>query len=270
MYVKIVQTGGIIERFEYQKKPNNRKISIINRRPRLSRGYRSYTSIKRATKQIRLLIQGAIYQYHYIQPYLVTFTTASVLEPQKAQCHLRRTLNQLATFKDCIPTSEEGLSVGHSNNHHGLNVGLPRTFEYLAIHEYQQRGAIHYHVLIWDDRTTIYEKEIQYRTIQNVWGLGYVDCIKAQGHARLANYLAKYLSKGLEDSRVYGKRLYNASRGISRSQCFTSTEAVNYIQSELIDNNESSEIIYKKQYPTDFMGRCDYQVLTYLNKEHGI
>lgn len=70
---------------------------------------------------------------------------------------------------------------------------------YLCTLEYQARGAIHFHALIWGIRPTIIESERSARMVARLWGHGFVDVIKTDGSVKLATYLAKYMAKVFAD-----------------------------------------------------------------------
>ncbi|KKR51666.1 hypothetical protein A3K01_03960 [candidate division WWE3 bacterium RIFOXYD1_FULL_43_17] len=82
-------------------------------------------------------------------------------------------------------------------------------YKYVSVAEFQQRGAVHYHVL--NDLPYI-DKNVIY----NFWGLGFIDIKKLHRIETAAMYLLKYLSKGLNDERYKNKRIYSASKNLIR------------------------------------------------------
>lgn len=91
------------------------------------------------------------------------------------------------------------------------------TFPYVAVMEYQKRGAIHFHLAIteyyWHQIVRHYWKKATGRD-------GNIDLQppKKRGQKNVVNvarYLAKYMAKDMEDSPIASKR-YSSSRGIPK------------------------------------------------------
>lgn len=98
--------------------------------------------------------------------------------------------------------------------------------QYVAVPEFQKRGAVHYHVVFFN--LPFIEKI--YDKIRELWGQGWtlVDTIKDINH--LINYVSKYLSKGLIDERLFGRKKYFTSRGLLRPKIFRDMEVVDLIK----------------------------------------
>ena len=79
--------------------------------------------------------------------------------------------------------------------------------KYLSVLEYQQRGAIHYHLIVFN---------YQDHDITKLWphGFSYVKHIDYNHEPlRVASYMGKYLSK---QSIEFNKKIYTASRNLKR------------------------------------------------------
>jgi len=81
---------------------------------------------------------------------------------------------------------------------------------YVAVMERQKRGAIHFHLAL--------NKRIEFETMGNVWGLGFVMVSQFSGELdRVAGYMSKYLKKEMEnDLNDEGDKLYFNSKGLAR------------------------------------------------------
>ncbi len=80
-------------------------------------------------------------------------------------------------------------------------------FKYVAIREFQDRGAVHYHMAI--------NRFIEHAELAKIWGHGFVWIEKKQGDSRkMANYISKYLTKYSWDERLKGYNLYLRSHGL--------------------------------------------------------
>jgi len=82
-----------------------------------------------------------------------------------------------------------------------------KSIKYLAVIEFQKRGAVHYHVLL--DIPYIPQEELQ-----EVWGNGFV-YINAITHVdNIGAYVLKYITKDNNDSRLMGQKAYLTSRNL--------------------------------------------------------
>lgn len=90
--------------------------------------------------------------------------------------------------------------------------------QYLAVIEFQKRGAVHYHVLI-------NQSYIDQDALAKIWGQGFV-WINSISHVdNIGAYLVKYMSKEHSDSRLMGQDGYLCSHGLKRWETFTEWEA---------------------------------------------
>lgn len=91
-----------------------------------------------------------------------------------------------------------------------------KDFRYVAVPEFQKRGAVHYHALLWGLPESIVIRERKDRTLAELWGQGFVDLMETDGSGKLATYLAKYMVKAIEDIRLLFHKAYFASRNVFR------------------------------------------------------
>lgn len=82
--------------------------------------------------------------------------------------------------------------------------------QYVYVLEYQERGAIHAHVVIFNDEMLPLE------AITNAWGRGFVKLNRIKDVKNLGAYVCKYLTK--ETLAEYGAHSYHASVGLIRPQ----------------------------------------------------
>jgi len=89
-------------------------------------------------------------------------------------------------------------------------------FEYISVKELQERGAIHYHVILFTYGKIINMSE---RELIKTWGLGRceLDYVRADNYDSLRFYFSKYLTdwkKG--DTIKINKKIYSTSRGVKK------------------------------------------------------
>lgn len=92
-----------------------------------------------------------------------------------------------------------------------LQYKFGKDIKYLGVVEFQERGAVHYHVL----------SNIPYipqRDLQDLWGHGFV-FINAINHVdNIGAYIVKYMTKVTTDTRLQGLKAYLCSRNLIRPE----------------------------------------------------
>lgn len=136
-----------------------------------------------------------------------------------------------------------------------LNYKLNQKIKYLAVIEFQERGAVHYHVL--SDIPYIPQKELQ-----DIWGHGFV-YINAVKHVdNIGAYIVKYMTKDTEDLRLQGLQAYLHSRNLIKPY-----EVVNHnlkefdlYEKKLEQKYKLSELkpVFESNYDTEHLGSCEY------------
>jgi hypothetical protein len=97
-----------------------------------------------------------------------------------------------------------------------LNYVLEEKALYLAVPEFQKRGAVHYHVVFFN---VPFLKRI-YDLLTDIWGLGFINVKSVNNLQHLANYVSKYISKDFINRNEKGARRYYPSRALKKSLLF--------------------------------------------------
>lgn len=152
---------------------------------------------------------------------------------------------------------------------------------WIAVAEFQRRGAVHYHALVWGlpdigcilgdiyyDKTGKKHRkhvcpnerpcERRTRRLAALWESGFVDCIKTDNSPKLASYLSKYMSKSMSDVRLFGSKAYCASRNLLRSVSF-SGQAASETAFRMWGLGRSKPCLTSFSYDTLFLGRCEFE-----------
>lgn len=87
---------------------------------------------------------------------------------------------------------------------------MGQKLEYVAVIEFQERGAIHYHVLFFN--LPYVPKEDLYE----VWRNGFVQINRVDRIEDVGAYMVKYMGKGTADERLRGEKSYFCSRGLRK------------------------------------------------------
>jgi hypothetical protein len=265
MYTKIVQSGNLVEIYEYEYSP-------APKRPpkRRERRFRRYTR--------RIDNMGASKRR------FGRLVRANLFGDNPSFCTL--------TFRDIV-------SLDVCNKHFTLfGMRLRSAFgdrlRYIAVPEFQRRGAVHYHLLIWglpkglaclasneyyeDSTGQRHRKHIcdearqcerRTRRIATKWGHGFVDIFETDGSARLAGYLAKYMSKASMDGRLLGKKGYFTSRNVYKVTSLNTPVAIDTAKAVWgIDTSDESSLepLREMSYTTKWLGRANYKSYNVIQK----
>jgi len=229
MYTKLIQTGNMIEIYQYQYEP-----FINKKRKEKQKGNRTKrkANIAQSSARFRKLVLANLGSE---LPYLITLTFAEEVSYNESR---KRTTE---FFR---------------------RIGKKYIKKYIAVPEFQRKGRIHYHALIWGIDPKIAQNERNTRILQNEWGYGFVDIKQTDGNEKLAGYLSKYLSKSMQDERLFEKRAYSSSRNVLRPVSITSSSAIEIICEELSINKEEpfgdNKLDKAKVYMTEWLGKCNY------------
>lgn len=217
-----VQTSYIKEITDEEKQNNQRQSALRTRR------------------SLRNILQSNAWQFHNDsgRPYVPLFVTFTFREniTDLSQAHRE--------FKYFIQRFNYRL--------HGKNA----VAKYLAVPEFQKRGAVHYHVVFFNIPFIINI----YDEIAELWGHGFtlVETIKNLNH--LVNYIAKYITSAEPDERLRGRKKYFASRGLNKPIEIRDEEMI----AKLLEQFPKDRIMYQNVYASD-----GGQETEYLNYDFG-
>lgn len=188
---------------------------------------------------------------------------------QRARQHIRRLANanpQLdkfftLTFKDNIKdiktANTEFDKFIKRLNYYSTKNGLKKV-QYIAVVEFQKRGAVHYHLLC--DLPFISAK-----TLESIWQNGFIKINKIDKVDNIGAYITKYMSKDNHDIRLIGKRCYFTSQGLN--------EPI-----EITDSNEIAKLLkgqkiirrYTSTFESEYFGKISYtQLVLHSNAKTG-
>ncbi len=123
--------------------------------------------------------------------------------------------------------------------------------QYIGVVEFQKRGTVHYHIIIFN---LPYIRKTVYKTIRELWGQGRIDLRMVKKTKTLVSYLSKYMVKESESGKLSGKKRYFTSRNIKRPIILTDPYHVLTIVGKIKDR-----LIYEKIFKVDFVGDINYK-----------
>lgn len=105
--------------------------------------------------------------------------------------------------------------------------------KYVAVIEFQKRGAIHYHVLFF---AMPYRNDLK-TILSRLWRWGFIKIKALNDIQDVALYVSKYLSKETHDVRLAGRKAYFTSRGLQRATELRDEQAVRALTDEVLKRN---------------------------------
>lgn len=115
-------------------------------------------------------------------------------------------------------------------------------FKYLAVIEFQERGAIHYHMLCNMKYTRVEKIRDKWRSVV---GEGNIDIQRITHVDNIGAYIVKYMTKADADERLVGKKMYQRSKGMDEPKELVGAQA-EYILAQL--EKEGKKIVYSSSY----------------------
>lgn len=124
-----------------------------------------------------------------------------------------------------------------------------KNLKYLAVPEFQKRGAVHYHLLI--------NFEIANDELAKIWQQGFVMINRVKHVNNLGLYISKYVGKSLFDIRYFGMRKILASKNLEQPIIITALKEIKEFLTNAIGNIPP---LFSKSYRSDWFGRIDYRL----------
>ncbi|NLK50944.1 MAG: hypothetical protein GX295_00640 [Syntrophomonadaceae bacterium] len=112
---------------------------------------------------------------------------------------------------------------------------------YTAVPEFQKRGAVHYHVVLYN------LPFVESKVIEEVWGNGFIKINKIDDVDNVGAYVCKYMVKELDD-RLRGRKCYFNSRGLFKPIVIEDEKKVENIKNSLPGEKRTVFTVYENDY----------------------
>ncbi len=132
------------------------------------------------------------------------------------------------------------------------------SFRYIAVPEFQIRGAVHFHALFWGLPACLFDTERTTRLVAGLWGHGFVYMKMTDGNERLSSYLAKYMAKSFVDHRLMNQKAYVCSRNLKRPQIQGGIS--NFGMDVLLEEFGATTPEIDKSYDTHWLGTARHRI----------
>jgi hypothetical protein len=143
--------------------------------------------------------------------------------------------------------------------------------KYSAVIEFQKRGAVHYHVILYNFPFT----ENYVKKLYELWTWGRINISSIYSIGDIGNYVTKYMVKGFDDIRLKGKKRYWNSRGLRKPLVFKDDEADTFDllfslnSKNVIYENDGERLLYRyffikniPDFPYEYIRRKENELLT--------
>ncbi len=183
------------------------------------------------------------------------------IQQQKTQFSINRTRTEIRRLVNSNPQLIKFLTLTFAENitdlksaNYVFNQFVKRIsyrysdFEYLAVPEFQQRGAVHYHLLC---NLPFIETE----AIAQMWGQGFIKINRLNNVTNIGAYVCKYLSKDMFDERTFGKKKFFRSQALKAPVEILGWLATLFEKKYLT----TSTPVYEKTFQSDWTGEINYK-----------
>lgn len=123
---------------------------------------------------------------------------------------------------------------------------LGNRLKYVAVPEFQKRGAIHFHLALFDIGY------IPVLDIKRMWSHGSVHVKQIREVEDVGQYMSKYMTKDTSEA-LRGRKSYFRSNGLNEPVIITDKKKIEHITSAL-----SKNVIYDKSFSSDQAGEVHY------------
>lgn len=169
---------------------------------------------------------------------------------KRARTDLRRIINSnveedskflTLTFKDNVQ------DLDYANNEFKkfikrLNYNFNIKVKYSCVIEFQKRGAIHYHVILYN-----LKGKVDLHKLSSIWDNGFIKLNKIKGVDNVGAYICKYMTK-TDDKRLEGRKMYFNSRNLSKPIEIKEPGLVSAVESSLQNQVPKYENSFSNDY----------------------
>lgn len=239
-----------------------------------------YTDTKRPTKGrtlAKIIQSGSLletYDYdtpihfgHKRRPYYRKPNSPSVRSEEYKQKSIIRAMNQVRRLAHLNFTENDKFLTLTFNNDQRIDINnlqacLPffqrfvrkmrkkyPSLRYIAVPEFQKRGAVHYHMLC--NIPFIVKSDLE-----KLWPYGFSKPKAIRGTTHLALYLCKYLSKRFKKNKKHGHKLFYSSRGLKQPTVYYGL--LGPMISGQLRERRQSDMLYQTLYIAKYNGMVLY------------
>ncbi len=152
------------------------------------------------------------------------------------------------TFKEII-TSLKDANYEFKKFRQRLEYRFQIRLAYLCVPEFQKRGAVHFHVIIFN------LPYIDAKELAQIWEQGFIKVNKIENVTNVGAYISKYLSKDKIDARFEGEKCYFYSRSLQKPVTVENDEIV----CEIMNSFDDTKCVYDVYFENEYVGKSRYR-----------
>lgn len=138
---------------------------------------------------------------------------------------------------------------------------------YISVPERTKKERWHIHALIYNLPPQIVQNERVSRHIQNLYRSGFLHLDIARDKSpKIASYMAKYLSKFMQNNDNERVRAYNCSRNIEKIRVYGTNSNNDIISNEIVPDGILPKV---SSYNTKYLGQCLLYEYKFDNMSNG-
>lgn len=126
-------------------------------------------------------------------------------------------------------------------------------FQYICVTEFQQRGAVHFHLLCNLPYIPVAE-------LEKIWGNGFVKINRIDNIDNVGAYVTKYMTKDI-DERLTGRKCYSMSKGLNEPKEYTKDDDID----EIMENIDGVKRVYTSEFESEYYGVVRYTQIICTN-----
>lgn len=230
---KVIVSGVVIEVYEYERpvfkgyKSNGGRYKEADEK---GKEKNRQDTLRRARQEIRRIVNANVGAYgpEFTAKFLTMTFADNVTDLDYANQEFKKFIKRLNYY--VFGTKEANL-------------------RYTVIVEFQKRGAVHYHVMLYN------VPFMPVKEISRIWGHGHVWINKIDDVDNVGAYVCKYLTKAQDDERLRGRKCYFNSRGLFKPVVIEDEKKTETIKQSLPDEF----MTVSTQYENEHLGKISYK-----------
>ncbi|WP_338206323.1 rolling circle replication-associated protein [Parageobacillus thermoglucosidasius] len=243
---KVIVAGHVVELYEYENevrtgkdsdmdKPVGRKgkrkegLEWIDEDAKATRDKNRADALQRARKNLRRLINANVDAWDEKPKFFTLTFRDNVQDIKWANSEFKKFRQRLSRYIFGRDKANE--------------------LRYVAVIEFQKRGAIHYHMV------TFNMPFIPHNVLQEIWSHGFVHIRAIDDCDNVGAYVTKYMTKDNEDDRLRGEKCYFSSRGLVKPK----EEIIEKKDLDALRVALSPNKTYEKTFENEYLGSICYQ-----------
>lgn len=223
---KVIVSGGVVEVYEYEKPVFKGYESNGGRHKEADEEGKEKNrkdALRRARQEIRRIVNANVGAYgdQFTAKFLTLTFGDNVTDLDYANREFKKFIKRLNYY--AFGTKEANL-------------------RYTVIVEFQKRGAVHYHVMLYN------LPFMPVKEISRIWRHGHVWINKIDDVDNVGAYVCKYLTKANDDDRLRGRKCYFNSRGLFKPIVIEDEKKAELIKKSLPKEKKVVSVAYENDY----------------------